>query len=311
MKKLKFTLILIVSSMMSLTVSAQEILGAANMANAQLGTGAVGVATSNAFVSKNAGRCSGWRFHNCLKAALGVMQIVQLLMNMRQTMGVRDDFSMPGANWSNGGDTGFCFNTSTCSQDGIDVAATDLEQALKTGSSKDYNDAFDKIEKNAMAALKDMEAKGFKLDQKAGIMTGPNGLKGSINDAKAQMGSKLSALSKSKLADVKEAMRQAALARASSLKGKSGRRGLAGSGAGSTNVVFQDDLSGALGGGAYGKSNGAKNKNNKDGKGKSGFLAGLSDKAKGGVGVAGDNIFEMINRRYTKKTQQKEFITGQ
>ena len=87
------------------------------------------------------------------------------------------------------------------------------------------------------------------------------------------------------------------------INGKAGR-GLASTGGGG-GTIFKDEFYG----GKSGKGSKFNGKTKKNKKAKD-LLAGLSDKdkAKSGIGIAGDNIFGMVNRRYEKKMKAKEFM---
>jgi hypothetical protein len=205
---------------------------------------------------------------------------------------------------SNGGDgsfsfdpntAGFCFDPSTgCSPDAIDGNLSGFNKAFSTGEG--YDEAFAAAEQAALDQISEFEKKGFDVDLEAGTITDKNGKVTSLDDGGApKFSASLSKAVSSKMSGIKEALGSGSDASS---------RSLASAGAGG-GVSPKAVSLGALG--SFGSEQGVKAKK-KDGRGK--FLAGLSDKDAGlnGVGFAGDDIFNMIQRRYTKKLQSKEFI---
>ncbi|MGH1468680.1 MAG: hypothetical protein ACRBBP_07350 [Bdellovibrionales bacterium] len=257
----------------------------------------IAAGASGTYASTNAAQC-GWRSPMpCIRAAMGIMQLIQMLQGARNS-GMAASALINGAYDEFGFDptaAGFCMDsTSGCTPDGIDTALSGFEDAFTTGEG--YEAAIDAMESDALAKLSAIEAKGFKVDTKAGTITDPSGKVTKFSDVKTSIPKSLSKAASSKLAGI-----QAALAGKTSAKAS--KRGVASAG-GAGGVIFKDEYIGGGLGGSFGK----KAKSKKDNKGE--FLAGLSDKdaKKGGVGFAGDDIFNMIQRRYTKKLKAKEFI---
>ncbi len=258
----------------------------------------VGAAASGAYSAENFSRCGppgSW--HYCIKGVMGIIQLVGMLQGANNSgfaaneliNGAYDEFGFDPT------DAGFCMDsTSGCTPDGIDTALTGFGDAFTTGEG--YESAIDAMESDALAKLSAIEAKGFKVDAKAGTITDPSGKVTNFSDVKTNVPKSLSKAASSKLAGIQTALEGGASAKAN-------KRGIASAG-GAGGVIFKDEYIGGGLGGAL-----KKGKSKKDnGKGK--FLAGLSDKdaKNGGVGFAGDDIFNMIQRRYTKKLKAKKFI---
>lgn len=258
-----------------------------------------GVATGAAatYTSTNSAKCSSKNFGACIRAMMGALQIAQLLKQLFDTAGKQQQFGigdMPSLDDLNG----LCLNpeSSGCTQDAIDLQISDtpMGEALKAGDYDSFLDAARQTQDDMNQVLSDLEAKGFKVDQEAGTFTGPDGRVQSLaslgNDPNA------SALP----SNVSEALSEKLAALGTS--GKTGSAGAGGSGGGVK--VIDEYIDGGLNG-----KRGLASVEGKKKKKKEDFLAAMGDKAgEGAIGVAGDDIFKMIQRRYDKKKKTKEFI---
>jgi len=273
----------------------------------EIGTNMVqnGVATAgaSAYTSQNSARCSSRRFSACIRAMMGALQIVQLVRQLmdsgqkQQAFGIGELPSLDDLN-------GLCLNpqSSGCTQDVLDVQISDtpIGEALKTGSVDDLLDAAKQTESDMNAILSDLESKGFTVDQEAGTFTGPNGQTQSLaslasDPNNAALPSNVSDALSNKLASIGESASGSAANASKKAGGATGPGG----------IKFVDEF---LDDGLNGKRGLASLKNKKD-KTNEDFLAAMADKAgDGAVGVAGDDIFKMIQRRYNKKKKTKEFI---
>lgn len=251
----------------------------------------MGAAGSAAYAGEHFSQCGGWgSWYHCVQGAMGVMQLLQMLKGADNSYDAAitlgdglGDFTFDPT------DAGVCFDP-TCSPDAIDTALKGFSDAFQTGEG--YDDAIAAMKAEAEAQLAAMEKKGYKVDAKAGVITGPGGKSFKMSDFKGKMSSKLSKALADKMQGVEKA-----IGNKRSVASASGKKG---------GVIFKDEYIGGLSG------NFGKKKSKKSGNSKGEFLAGLSDKdaGLGGIGFAGDSIFGMIKRRYSKKLKAKEFISN-
>lgn len=268
--------------------------GTGGAAGAQMGRmqSLIGAAGSGAYAAQNFSCCGGpGSFSCCIKGVMGIMQLIQMLQGAKNS-GIAAEALINGAYDEFAFDpytAGFCTDSTSCSPDAIDSSLSGFTEAFKTGTG--YDSAIAAMEAKALDQLADIEKKGFKVDKVAGTITDPSGKTTKFSDVKTDIPKSLSKSMDDKLAGVQTAM---------NAKTSGASRGVASKGG----VIFKDEFVGGGLKGAFNKKNKVKKKDASE------FLAGLSDKdaAKGGVGFAGDNIFNMIKRRYSKKMKDKEFL---
>lgn len=290
MKKHLFKTFLSVFIMVSVPSFAQVSGGAAGANAAQLQS-LVGGAASGAYAVDRFTRCyAGWgtNWSYCAQGVLAISQALQMYQTARSSHGVAMTLSNGGDGSFdfNPDDAGFCFDPATgCDPDGIDANLSGFQNAFETGEG--YEDALAAAEQSALDQLKEAQSKGLKVDLDAGTMTDPNGNVTNLSDSSLKIPSSLSKAATDKIAGINKALGNSS-------------RGVASVGVASAKKGSLDLFKG------FEKK--PEKMKKKDGKGR--FLAGLSDKdaGKNGVGFAGDDIFNMIQRRYTKKIDGKEFI---
>lgn len=258
--------------------------------NSQIAQGANLAASglSSAYSGAQAAMCAPPdRIPPCIEAIKGILQMIQSLKGAGNS-------GSTGSTLANGdfgqfdfdpNEAGFCLDPSKgCKPDLIDKQLVGLDKSLKAGDSLEK--AIDGLTQDAEKKLAGFSSKGFKIDRANGTITGPNGKVTNLASSKTKFPKDLSDLANKKISDIR-----------SKLGGRSPASG--GSGGG---VVFKDEYVGGSGSKKFGSRLKKKKKNS--------LLAGLSDKdaKNGGIGVAGDNIFGMVNRRYQKKTKSAEFL---
>lgn len=288
-------------SYLSLVFSFSLVLAAPNVSYSSGGASAahmarlkslVGASASGSYASQHFACCSPKSFGCCIKGVMGIMQLIQMLQGAQNSgmsaealiNGAYDEFAFDPTT------AGFCTGgDSTCTPDAIDTNLSGFDQPFKTGVG--YDDAISDMKQSALDQLATAEKLGFKVDAENGTITDPNGKVTNMSDIKTNLPSGLSKNASDKMAGLDKALNSKT----------SGNRAVASVG-GAGGIVFKDEF---VGGGL-----GGLNKKKKDGQDTKEFLAGLSDKdaKNGGVGFAGDNIFSMIQRRYSKKVTAKEFI---
>lgn len=276
---------------------------ASGSGNAQM-TQMLNIATAGAagaYSAANFAACPPHNYPACIQGIMGILQMIQSLMgaaNSGQTgadllNGDYGGFTFdPGAN-------GFCFDASTgCTPDAIDGQLTGLDTAFRTGEG--YDDALAKLKNDAANKIKEMEKKGFKIDSAKGLITDPSGKTTTFAAAAANVPKNFGDAANAKFAGVIDQIKEQ-----DKKRGLASEGGAAGSG-GAGGIAFKDEYYG--GGDGFGSGKGKKGKSDKDKK--KSLLASLTDKdaKKGAIGIAGDNIFGMVNRRYIKKTKSAEFI---
>ena len=286
---------------LSLTVTSFQAYGSGATQNMGINMIQNGVATgvSVEYTVRNASSCGRTNFAACVRAALGAMQTLALLQQLVDTAGKQREFGMgdlPDINNLNG----LCLNATSagCTPDSLDLQLTDtpIGEALKTGDLDEFMNAVSQVENDVGSILSDLENKGYKVDQEAGTLTDPSGNTQSLqNLAKDSSSSAIPSAVMDALSS-----KLTAIGSASNIKNKIDKSsGNAVSNVGGIRAV--DEFYDAK---ARGPASLKKKKKSKDD-----FLAAISDKAgEGAVGVAGDDIFKMIQRRYNKKKKSKEFI---
>ena len=265
-------------------------------AQSQSGSGSAQVAqmanistagAAGAYSSANYAACSSSNYPACIQGIMGALQMMQSLSGASNS-------GATGAGLHSGDygnftfdpvSNGFCFDASAgCTPDGVDNQLAVMETPFKTGQG--YDEALEELKIDAANKLKAFEKKGFKVDSSNGTITGPNGETTSFADAASKVPKDFGDKANQKFAGVLKKM-----------NGNS--RGPASAG----KVVFKDEY---YGGSSPKKKIKADNSIDK----KKSLLASLTDKdaKKGAIGIAGDNIFGMVNRRYIKKTKSAEFL---
>jgi len=281
-------------------------MGAVDHINTNMTQNVVATGASQVYVGKNSAQC-GWRSPMpCIRAAMGIMQIAQLIMQLRNSHGKQQQFGI--GTLPTPEDYGLCLNpaASGCTQDPVDVQIADspIGTALQSGDPDNFLSKLNESAEDLKRIEADLNSKGYFIDRGAGTITGPDGKPQSIASLASDpnyssMPSSAASAVSSKIASIQKA----ANARSGgSGSGNAKNKGAAG-GAGGLNFVDEfvdEDLKAkkrAL------ASLNKKKKTNED------FLAAMADKAgNGAIGVAGDDLFKMIQRRYNKKKKAEEFI---
>jgi len=294
MKKIK----LLFSFFVCLTLAPQTGFASAS-GNAQIAqvAGIASITAAAVYYKTKKAKCGGWgSYASCVAAIMAVIQMVQSIKGASAANGVRLDLCS-GTNCGEPIDTDFCWSYSDCPQDPYDKEAEEnFKTALTTGVG--YDDAYNKLTKEAEDYIKDAEENGYSVDTSNGTITGPNGQTTTFAQAAKNFPKDFGKKALSKVAGAIAA-----------IKARDKNRGLASSGGASGvgsggGVAFQDEYyDGLKSGNGFGKKKSKKNDKNS-------LLAGLSDKdaKNGGIGTAGDNIFGMVNRRYLKKNKSAEFL---
>ena len=289
--------------------------GAVGSAETNMAQNLVGQAVAVDFVVKNAKRCGKKRYWACVNAALGVAQLSQMVQQFGKAKDVRDNFATNPFTGFDQNSLGFCLPPATgCSQDALDksLMGTQLGSALSSADSGQLNKAISAVKKLNMDTIKDLEAQGYSVDLENGTITGPDGKSQSLNGDMNLPSSMTSALN-SRLDAIDKNITNGGAANRSLASTVDGGKGSAsktggsadGAGAGgSTDLQFVD---------AFGESGAsASSALKKREKTKQDLLAAMADKSQSGVvGMPGDNIFKMIQRRYDKKKKSAEFIVQQ
>ena len=261
-----------------------------SLLNAQ-GSAVQSVGASAAYSAAYAAICSPKAIPACIEAIKGILQAIQggkgAADNARAGSAVTSgDFAQFEFEPN---EAGFCLDSSKgCKADTIDNQLKPFGDALKAG--KGFDDALSILNKNNEKKLSAFERKGFKIDRANGTVTDPSGNVTKLSSTKTKIP-----------ASLKAALEKRANARKKIASGSG--RSVASTGGG---ISYKDEYYG-------GSSNRKKRKSKSDldrEKRKKSLLAGLSDKdaQKAVIGVHGDNIFGMVNRRYEKKTKSSEFM---
>lgn len=259
-------------------------LGISEVANAGI-NGAIGAA--------NAPRC----FKTppdptaCVTMVLSFLQLAMSLMQSGDSFDARDMIS-PGTDWSL--DPGIIDSDDNPIPGHLDPGWLDpLKDAMKTGSKSDYEKAKIEMEKKAQPYLDKLAQMGYKMDPATGKLTGPNGPidpSSFMGDAGAE---KFLAGLANKLGELDTSGGGGMIAGSSGAGGAGfGARGLAGddSSGGKSGVDdFLDKLK----------------KGDVDGSKLSGMSKGTGDDR---LGVAMNNIFRMIQIKYTAIDKDKKFL---
>ncbi len=272
--------------------------GGSTDANISRATNLVGAAASSVYSAKKFSCCNPKGIWCCIEGVLGALQALEMFrgaVNSGSVAKALNNGSYDGLGFDPI-KAGFCFEEKNgCTSDDIDSTLKGFKEAFKTG--KGYGDEIFKMEKKALAQLAEIEKKGFKIDKKARTITDPKGEVFSLDGAQGlKIPKSLSKIASNKVEGVQ-----------SLLNNKKTGQGKAAASAGTSSdgVIFKDEFALNLG-----NSGALNNKKRKPlGENKKKFLAGLLDKdTKGGVGFSGDDIFKMIQRRYRKKIENKEFL---
>lgn len=197
-------------------------------------------------------------------------------------------------------------NKSTAGQHGMVSADVGLQP---DGDSNNQPDSYQSPDPTTTAAFKTETAKGFsaldkvgaKLDPKTGKLTFPNGSTvgvGSLGDPSAMSHAGVSANDMKKIQKTMSDLEKAAMTKAGSSLA-SGESGYEGGGGGSTTVVSSDEGMGGMGGVGAGKDRDPATAS----------VAGMTKNFNGElIGVAGDDIFKMMTRRYNQKSKEDSFL---
>lgn len=279
--------------------------GAVGAAETNMAQNIAGQAAAGTYVSTNSARCSSRNISACIRAAMGIAQIAQMIMQFGQAKDVRDDFGLDEFSGFDPNDMGFCLDPSTgCSQDALDTSVMDgpLGPALLSGDPDQLDQAMTELEKLNAQAQQDLEAKGYSIDTENGTVTSPDGSTQSLSGG-LSLPSDLDSALKSRLAAIDKNITNGGTGAARGVA-SAGEGGGSGSGGG---VEFKDEfIDGA------GTNNALLKARKKREKTKEDLLAAMADKNQSGVvGMAGDDIFKMIQRRYEKKKKSSEFIVQQ
>ncbi len=274
--------------------------GGAQSANITSVSASVAGVASGVHAQQNFARCSWLNFAPCIEGFMAIKQLIDMFKTARSSRGVALDLG--NGDYGQFGfdpvDAGFCLDpNSGCTQDAIDQSLSTFSDAFTSGEG--LEDALNEYEKNALNQLNAAAEKaGMTVDLEKGTVTDRNGNVSNLSDSSPTLSQNLSASASEKLSGLKSALGSGSSQRALASAG--------GASSGKAKALTTSLGSGLLSGSFNSTKN--KKKKKKDLKGK--FLAGLSDKdaLKGGVGFAGDDIFNMIQRRYTKKINSKEFI---
>jgi hypothetical protein len=234
---------------------------------------------------------------NPYTAAIGAFMIAQGLMGLMQS---GNQSGTSGANDTAGSN----FKTGTSS--GGNTTKKVISNGSKSDLGGDGTSNFGSLPPNALAALNAALKEGYKVDFNSKTVTTPDGHTLSANNASNGSASEASlGLPPGTAAKGMEMI--AAIAKHNGADGSN----VAGGGAGIAGT--EGDGSGLAQGEGYDGSGGkSKNKNN-DGTGRtpaSALVAGLTSSYNGErIGVAADDIFMMVTRRYQLKHDQDAFIT--
>jgi len=314
MRKIKTLLSLLVG----LTLMPQT--GFASASGSARATQILNIATAGAagaYSAANFSRCGPpGSFYYCIQGIMGTLQMLQSLMGAANS----GDTGAALLNGDYGSFEGFppigdvlCpASSTTCTPDAIDNQLADFNTPFQTGEG--YPEALEKLKQDALNRLKTAEKKGFKIDRKNGVIVGPDGKKTTFAEAASQVPKNLGQDAQQKfsgaVAKLSGGSSGADRGLASTEEGKVGAQSKTGKGFGADGASKAGGGSTSVASDSYGLGSGSS-LGKKGGKGKKKSLfASLSDKdaRKGAVGVAGDDIFGMINRRYIKKTKSSEFF---
>jgi hypothetical protein len=289
-------------------LSNQSFAGGAQSANIARIQSYIGMGASAAYAASNFSKCSPKSPHYCREGLKGIMQALSMLnsaKNSGYTAAKLSGFN-PDSFAFDPSDAGFCFDPSTgCTPNDIDGALDGFQDAFQTGDG--YDAAADAFKDKLLKDLDKLKQMGYDPDIENGTLTDPNGNKVSVAASDTNMPQSLLDAAASRASGVESALGGGDGSDRALASEKTGNGG-SGSGAGgglSGKGKFDSD-----GFGLDSKGLGLNHKNSKKKKRKD-FLAGLSDDdaSKKGVGFAGDDIFNMIQRRYSKKVSAKEFIS--
>ena len=277
--------------------------GATHQAGQQIASGVLAEGAAKGFIGAHKARCGSFNKWACVKAALGVVQLLQIGVNIYDTLTKMKKYSADGSIGLDNID-GLCLNpeSSGCKPDSLDLqtSKTTLGKALKTNNIDNLLNATKETQSDMNDILSNLEKKGFKVDPVAGTLTMPDGQTQSL--ANLARNSKASVLP----AHASKALSKKLAAIKKGGKGGGSRASGPKAGGGVNTIYLDEDLNKDLKAKrdlAHLKRKNKKNKENED------FLAAMADKASdNAIGVAGDDIFKMIQRRYNKKKKSKEFI---
>lgn len=221
-------------------------------------------------------KCSPYSVNFCVMAAMAVVMIGVSLATAKKAKGIEDDLS--------------CAKTNSCFNDGGGGADSNPNNG-NPNPNLNRDNPIDRtlvdLEREGPAAkkfLNDLEKKGYKINRQTGAVTDPSGNSySSASDA-------MNGMTPQQRADAENILKEAAKEGESLLKRLEEYDEEYGGGGGSS-VAAGGYNSGAANGGRFGvpSANLAKQPS----------VAGLSVNHGGDrIGVAGDNIFDMIHRRY-------------
>lgn len=192
---------------------------------------------------------------------------------------------------------------------------TNLDQTNdSTGGPKGFNgvsnlNTASQLPEGAQSVLDKLNKNGYKVDINAGTITTPDGKSISMSDAsnpakaEAKLGLPSGTYSKG-MEIVNEMYKKNGFGSPNMADTFSG-------GAGVSGTTADGSTEGYDGSGGAGKGNGDQTTDLNKRAPASSLVAGLTTKYQGeNIGVAADDIFSMVTRRYTLKNQQDSFITA-
>lgn len=268
--------------------------GGSTIANSAGMMEGVNAGVNGALGAQNAAKCSPKNPYPCVVAALSFAQLAMSLMQMMGSMGGRDSLA-PGADWS--GDPGILVQETI--PDGFDTGWLDpLKNPIESGKLNDYENAKIQMLNKAKPHLDKLEKAGYKVDMNTGMVTGPNGpVDGAgFNIADQGAAAYLESIGKS-LGEL-------------DMSGGGGMIALDGGGVGAGGGYGRNVASDGSGSGGSGVDDFLSNlkKGDVDGSKLSGMSKNTADGDR--IGVAMNNIFKMIQNKYTSIDRTKnEFLT--
>lgn len=283
-------------------ISPSIVLANSGSANAHMNVlqNMVAVGTTGAFAAVNYAHCNPPKgIPNCILAAMSVAQMGMNLANMFSSTGTRDQLAATDFDWSN---PDWQAQLGTLDNPG-DEFVSEFLTAGQTGSTDDILSAINRTQDKLDSQLADIESKsGISVDTEKGVVNFPDGTSKPFSDFSDQFKPSQAALDlqKKRL----DALNNSNLAKTLAGSGD----GTSGGGGGVAVVDEVIDLGGGGSGFGFGKGSRGLASTDGDGKNNDDFLAALSEGAQGGVGVAGDNLFKMMSRRFNSKKKKEEFI---
>lgn len=251
-------------------------------------------ATNGAIAAANAPPCfkTPPNVTSCILMALG---FAQLAMSMMQSGGSFDgrDVLAPGVDWSL--DPGIIDNDSNPIPGHLDDGWFDpIKDAMKTGQKSDYENAMNQLKNKSQGYLDKLEKMGYKVDMNTGMVTGPNGPidPSSVNFSDAAAEKYLAGLA-GKLGELDTSGGGGMIASGAGGAGAGFGRGLAGDDDESGSKSGVDDFLKKLKNGEV------------DGSKLSGMSKGMGNDR---IGVAMNNIFRMIQVKYTSIDKDRKFL---